>query len=49
MGARRNPDADANLPSLMTALVEQLGLKLGPARAPVEIPVLDHVESPTPD
>ncbi|HKE84500.1 MAG TPA: TIGR03435 family protein [Vicinamibacterales bacterium] len=44
-----NPDADANLPSLMTALVEQLGLKLEPARGSVEVLVIDHVELPTPD
>lgn len=44
-----NPAANADLPSLMTALVEQLGLKLEPARGSVEILVTDHAEPPTPD
>ena len=44
-----SPDANADLPSLMTALVEQLGLKLESARGSVEVIVIDHVEQPTPD
>jgi hypothetical protein len=48
------PAAAANIPqadgsSLMTALSEQLGLKLESARAPVDVVVIDSVEAPTPD
>ena len=43
------PAANGDLPSLMTALVEQLGLKLESTRGPVEVIVIDRVERPTPD
>ena len=36
-----------NFPSLFTAIQEQLGLKLEPARGPVNMLVIDHVEKPS--
>ncbi|MCU1337706.1 MAG: hypothetical protein JWO19_3287 [Bryobacterales bacterium] len=38
---------DSGDPSLFTALEEQLGLRLEPARGPVETLVIDHVEKPS--
>ncbi len=45
-GAADNSAADAP-PNLFTAIEEQLGLKLQPAKGPVETLVVDHVEQPT--
>jgi uncharacterized protein (TIGR03435 family) len=42
-GAVPNPDVDAG-PTIFTALREQLGLKLEPARGPVEVLVIEHME-----
>jgi uncharacterized protein (TIGR03435 family) len=47
-GAAGGPGVEAS-GALMTALQEQLGLKLESVRAPVEFIVIDRVEAPTPD
>jgi uncharacterized protein (TIGR03435 family) len=44
--AQQNPNPDPDRPQFMTALQEQLGLKLDAARAPVDVLVIDSVRRP---
>ena len=43
------PTVDPNGPPLVTALQEQLGLKLQAARSRMEVVVIDSIDQPTPD
>jgi uncharacterized protein (TIGR03435 family) len=43
------PAAGPDEASLLTALQEQLGLRLSATRAPIEVLVVDRVTRPTPD
>jgi uncharacterized protein (TIGR03435 family) len=47
VAATDNDPATREGPSIFSALQEQLGLKLEPAKAPVEFLVVEHVERPT--
>jgi uncharacterized protein (TIGR03435 family) len=46
-GATAAPADTESGPSLFTAIQEQLGLRLEPVRAPVQILVVDHIERPS--
>jgi len=46
-GHMQFPEVKDSLPSLFTAIQEQLGLKLEPMKAPVDVLVIDHVEKPS--
>lgn len=41
------PPANSSVPSIFTALQEQLGLRLESAKGPVEVLVIDHLERPS--
>jgi uncharacterized protein (TIGR03435 family) len=43
------PPLDSSRPSLVTAIQEQLGLRLDAQKSPVEVLVIDHVERPSVD
>ena len=46
---RLTPEAsrDQEVPTFFTAVQEQLGLRLVPSKAPVEVILIDHIEKPS--
>lgn len=48
-GQEKPASADTTGPSLVTALQEQLGLKLVARKEPVDVVVIDHIQQPSPN
>jgi uncharacterized protein (TIGR03435 family) len=48
-GYAAEPSPDSDAPSLVTAIEEQLGLKLDATTGPVDVLVVEGVQRPTPD
>ena len=48
VAADPNP-TDTSVPSIFTAVSEQLGLKLEPQKGPLPVLVVDHIEAPSPN
>jgi uncharacterized protein (TIGR03435 family) len=43
------PASESDAPSIQVALKEKLGLRVVPARDPIEVLVIDSIERPTPN
>jgi bla regulator protein blaR1 len=47
--SRADIQPDPQRPSFLEALQEQLGLKLKPTKAPLDVLVIDHIAKPSPN